>query len=483
MRRSIIAPERNAWTVDKARHLAFLVDGADYFRELSRALEGAEREIWIVGWDFDPDIRLKPADGDTRRLGDVLLAQLDAQPDLRVRILVWALGPVYSGKSLKLFRREGLLGHARVEVEFDSRHPFWGSHHQKMVVIDDAIAFIGGIDLTARRWDDNRHLPGNPLRVSPDGKPYEPVHDLQVMLDGPAAARVGDLARRRWRRATKQALAPPEPCTERWPEGLPADLADCRVALSVTEPASGNGDGKRQSVALVHDAIRRSRRHIYIEAQYLASFGIARALAERLAEPGGPEIVVVVTPISHGFIEKLIMGNNRDRIIRRLKRADAEDRLWVMYAVVPEEEGGEQEVLVHSKLLIVDDAFVRVGSSNLNNRSEGLDTEADLSIEARNVEESGAIAALRNRLLAEHMDARPEDVAATFAACGSLMKTIETHNTRPRGLRHFDVDVENGAVEPVAGTAIIDPARPFRPLHALRRYAQRLGVRLFGFFL
>lgn len=479
MRTSIIAPGRTVWTVASARRLAFLVDGADYFHELSRVLPLAEKEIWIVGWDFDPDIRLRPGEEDACRLADMLERQLAAKPELKVRILVWALGPLYSGKSLKLFRRRGILGHERVRFKFDSRHPFRGSHHQKIVVIDDALAFIGGIDLTARRWDDSRHLPANPLRLNPDGTTYEAVHDLQVMLDGPAARRISDLARRRWLRATGREPGSRPEAVDRWPPHRGADLEDCRVGLSLTEPGINGEASKRQSVLLARAAIRKGRRHIYIEAQYLASFGIADALAERLAQEDGPEIVIVVTRISHGFIEKVIMGNNRDRIIRRLKRADVNDRLWVMYAVVPDETGGAHEVLVHSKLLIVDDEFLRVGSSNLNHRSEGLDTEADLAIEAAGESERAAIAALRHRLLAEHMGTAPEAVAATFAATGSLQKTIEAHNIGARGLRHFDIEVANGAVHPVPGTAIIDPAKPFRPAVALRRFGARLMALFF----
>lgn len=480
---SIIIPGQNAWSIDPAEHLAFLVDGAAYFEELCRCLQKAEREIWIIGWDFDPDICLRPGKDDPCRLADLLQARLDACPDLVIHVLVWALGPVYSGKSLKLFRRKGLLGHERVRVAFDSRHPFWGSHHQKMVAIDGSLAFIGGIDLTARRWDDSRHLPDNPLRVNPDGTSYEPVHDLQVMVDGQAARRISELARRRWRRGTTGDVpAVPTPALA-WPDDRDADLAGCRVALSLTEPNARRGRGRRQSGRLLLDAIRAARRSIYIEAQYLASFGVADALAERLAEAEGPEIVIVVTRISHGLIERLVMGNNRDRIIRRLKRADAGDRLWVMYAVVPDAQGEAREILVHSKLVIVDDAFVRVGSSNLNNRSEGLDTEADLSVEACDEREAEAIALLRHRLLAEHMAADVAAVAATYRASGSLLRTIEAHNLGPRGLRHFDIDVTHGETEPVPGTALVDPRRPFRPLGALRRQARRIGLRLFGFFI
>ncbi len=480
MKTSIIDPGRNAWAVATAKHLAFLIDGAAYFRELATALPLAQEEIWIVGWDFNPDICLTPGEDGGRKLEELLQAQLDSKPDLQIRILVWAMGPIYSGKSFDLFRRKGLFAHERVSIKFDGQHPLWGSHHQKVVVIDDALAFAGGIDLTARRWDDSRHLPHNPLRANPDGSSYEPVHDLQVMVAGEAARQLGEVARRRWERATRKLVPPVQGAIELWPKDRSVDLSNCQVAISLTEPESSRNKALVQSSQLAHDAIARSRQCIYIEAQYLASFGVAEALEKRLADKDGPEIVIVVTRISHGFLEKVVMGNNRDRIIRRLKRGDVRDRLWVMYAVVPDEEGMEQEILVHSKLLIVDDILVRIGSSNLNNRSEGLDTEADLSIEAHRGEQREAIAHLRHRLLAEHMDGEADAIAATFVSCGSLMRTIETHNVNRRGLRHFNVDITRGAIDPITGSGFVDPPAPLRPLNAIRGRVQKFSSRLLG---
>ena len=113
-----------------------------------------------------------------------------------------------------------------------------------------------------------------------------------------------------------------------------------------------------------------------------------------------------MTHQSRGLVERLVMGSNRDRLIRRLHQADRHDRLRVYYPVVPGREG-EGQILVHSKLIIVDDTLLRVGSSNLNNRSAGLDTECDLAIEARNERERRAIRGIRDRLVAEHLGVDP----------------------------------------------------------------------------
>jgi phosphatidylserine/phosphatidylglycerophosphate/cardiolipin synthase-like enzyme len=464
--RSVIDISTNAWRASSAERVGFIIDGADYYSALREVLYQAEREIWIIGWDFDPDILLDPRHS-TQTLGELLLSILQAKPALQIRILVWAMGPIYSGKSLKLFKQSGWSSHPRIDLRFDARHPLRGSHHQKFVVLDDNLAFIGGIDLTARRWDEPSHAVDNPLRVSPDGTPYDPVHDLQATVTGAAARDIGDLARRRWAHATDERYESLGLEHELWPSSVEAALSGCQVALSLTEPGRGKRRSKRQAMRLTIDAISSARKHIYMETQYLAFFGIADCLTKLLMQKTGPDIVIVLTRASHGFFEKVVMGGNRDRLIRRLKRADRYARLKVMYPVVPTVDGGERDVLIHSKLLVIDDCFLRIGSSNLNNRSEGVDTEADIAIEAGSEGCAISIARLRNKLLAEHLDSTEEAVRAALERTGSLTGIIHELNVHPRGLRAMDVQVEKGEVKPVWATEIFDPARPIRPLRSL----------------
>src|SRR5690606_20048031 len=139
--------------------------------------------------------------------------------------------------------------------------------------------------LTARRWDDRDHRSDNPLRKSPDGTAYGPVHDVQSIVTGPAAVLIGDVARRRWRKLTGETLQPlpslegPNP----WPDDLDVTLTDCSAALALTEAWKWKGRrGHREAIRLTHDALRAAERHLYIETQYLASFGVARTIARRL---------------------------------------------------------------------------------------------------------------------------------------------------------------------------------------------------------
>ncbi len=477
-RESVIRVGVNAADSAIADQAAFLVDGKSYFERLEEVLTRARKTIWIVGWDFNPEIRLRPNAPYT--LGAMLRRCVEANPDLQVRILVWAMGPIYSGKTLRFFRTMPWNDHPRISLKFDLRHPLRACHHQKLVVIDDRIAFLGGMDLTARRWDDPDHDPANAERVAPDGKRYGPVHDIQAMVEGEAAVMVATIARQRWKRATGEAHTVISGSDLAWPADFEASLSGCRTAVALTEPWSWSRKGRREAIRLTHDALMAARKTIYIETQYLASFGVARTLSRRLRDPEGPEVVAIVTRSSHGFLEKIMMGNNRDRLIRRLKRADRYGRLRVLFPAIPRADGADQEIIIHSKLIIVDDRFVRIGSSNLNYRSEGLDTECDLAIEAGDAGQAAALTALRHRLIAEHVDAEPSEVARLEAQNGSMVETLDRLNVRPRGLREFDVDIAKGETTSIPGTGIIDPQEPFWPLQTMPRQLGMVASRLFG---
>src|SRR5690606_40564397 len=104
------------------------------------------------------------------------------------------------------------------------------SHHQKIVVIDDAVAFVGGMDLAQERWDTPAHEPNAPYRRRSNGQAYAPVHDVQMVVDGDAAAALGELVRERWRYATGSEI-PVGGHTESdpWPPWLVPDITDVDV--------------------------------------------------------------------------------------------------------------------------------------------------------------------------------------------------------------------------------------------------------------
>lgn len=471
-RHRILAPGRNFWRLAEARRMAVLVDGAAYFRELEAALRAARRSIRIVGWDFDGRIRLRPqVDPDASPpLGPFLRALVEERPELEVDILVWSTAVVHApGASGPLIFGAAWQEHPRIRLKLDTQHPLYAAHHQKLVCIDDCLAFVGGIDLTVGRWDTSAHAADEPLRQHPDGSSYDPVHDIQMVVDGEAAAAVMKLVRSRWFLATGEPLPPcPDSADDAWPAGLAPHFERVPVAIARTLPAWNGEKEVREAANLTLDALAAARRTIYIEAQYLTAPAVGDVLERQLRHPDGPEVVILLTRKSRGLTERLVMGMNRDRLIRRLRRADKNDRLRVYYPCTPHDDGRRRQILVHSKLVIVDDVFLRIGSSNLNNRSIGLDTECDLAVEAQDAKTRNGIARLRNALVAEHLGTDEAQVAAEIAGHdGSLIAAIERLNTRPRGLATFEAMHQRGPRRPIIGTRLLDPERPFRILGAL----------------
>jgi phosphatidylserine/phosphatidylglycerophosphate/cardiolipin synthase-like enzyme len=471
--RRILKPGVNCWRVAEASRAAVLVDAADYYRHLYAALSRAQRSVIILGWDFDARIALYPdRDGEQARpLGRILRDLVDERPDLEIRILVWSNAVVHApGNSRALLLGDPWQEHPRIHLHLDTHHPIYASHHQKVVVVDDSMAFAGGIDLTVQRWDTSAHQAEQACRITPEGHGYEPVHDLQMALEGEAAQALGELARARWQVAMDEALPTGAASSDAWPQDLQPDFEHVPVAISRTAPGWGGTPRVHELARLTVDAIAAAERTIYIEAQYLSSSLVRRALADRLSRRDGPEIVMVITPFSHGFFEKTIFGGNRDRIIRRLSRLPGAHRLRFYYPVVPGPEG-DCQVLVHAKLMIVDDDLLRVGSGNLSNRTMGLDTECDLAIEATDDATRKTIAGVRARLLGEHLGVAPQDVGQAVAATGSLIAAIEALNRNGRALRRFDPG--DGPTHLVPGTRIVDPPRPWEPFWFLSRKRRR----------
>ncbi|HVL72904.1 MAG TPA: phospholipase D-like domain-containing protein [Beijerinckiaceae bacterium] len=458
----ILRPGHNCWRIERARRASVLVDACEYFARLEQSLRRARRSITILGWDFDARTKLCPDQEDCKPLGPFLRDLVETHPELEVRILIWSFSVVHApSESLPMILGAEWQNHPRITVKLDNQHPVLGSHHQKIVCIDDAVAFAGGMDLTIERWDTADHRAGDPRRVNPDGKPYGPVHDIHMAVDGPVAQALAELTRERWWKATGETLAPCAPAGDPWPAGLAPDFTNVRIAVSRTAPAMGDTPAVKEAAALAVDALAAARRHVFIEAQYFTAPLIGDLLMARLPEPDCPEIVVVVTECCHGAVERLVLGANRDRLIRKLKQVDAFDRLRVYRPVSPTEDG-DLDILIHSKLIVVDEDFLRIGSSNLNNRSVALDTECDLAIEAASDRERRVIARIRNRLLAEHLGTTPNQVARALAAEGSLIRAVERLNVGRRGLRPLAAMSDEGPTEPVTGTALVDPAEPFQ---------------------
>lgn len=491
----ILSPGHNCWRIETAERIAFLVDGADYFRAFRAAALNARRSILLLAWDIHSGLRLV-RDGDVddapSTLRELLNDAARRHGRLHAYVLNWDFVMLYGADRewLPVYQLDWKT-HRRVHFRLDDRHPPGGSHHQKVAVIDDTVAFCGGLDLTRARWDTPEHKPGDPRRDEGDG-PSDPHHDVQMMVAGPAARALGELARSRWRRACGRGARThePRPAAEVWPAIVTPDAEDVRVAIARTEPAYRGRPAVREVERLYVDAIAAARRSIYIENQYVTSPAVGDALARRLEEPDGPEVVLVTGRSTRGWLSQATMDVLRARLGRRLQERDRDGRLRLLYPEIP--GLGDECLNVHAKVMVVDDDFVRVGSSNINNRSMGVDTECDLAFEAEDrADLRGAIAGLRARLLAEHLGVARERVARTLEATGSVTRAVDALAGDGRSLQPLPLKISAELDALVPEAAVVDPEQPIDPdrlaedlLHdeerppARRRVAARVALLL-----
>jgi phosphatidylserine/phosphatidylglycerophosphate/cardiolipin synthase-like enzyme/uncharacterized membrane protein YdjX (TVP38/TMEM64 family) len=438
--------------------VAFLVDGAAYYRAFLRAAERARHSILILAWDFDSRMPLDFDDqaAPVTTLGPFLNRLVRGRRTLHVYILDWDF-PMIFGHDREFPPLYGLnwRPHPRVHFRFDDTHPLAGSHHQKIVVIDDRVAFVGGLDLTSRRWDTPAHRAGDPRRVA-RGTPYPPFHDMMVMVDGDAARALARVARERWRIATGERIVAARSNADPWPPDLRPDVTDVQVGVACTAPAVNGHPGAREVEQLYLDMISAARRYIVMEHQYFTSRAIGDALEASLVARDGPEIVLITRRLSHGWLEEITMQVLRARLIERLRAADRGGRFHVYY---PHLDGLAEGtcVDVHSKLMIVDDEWLRIGSSNLSNRSMGVDTECDVVVEAlgqRGV--SRVIRRFRDRLFAEHLGVTAERFAQECSRAGSIGGAVSALRAPQRTLRDLDEIRVSDTVVNAAGVADLE---------------------------
>lgn len=475
--KGILVEGKNCWRIAHAKRVSFLIDGAAYFAAFAAAVEQARKSIFVIGWNIDGQVRLR-RDGNAgnlpSELGRFLNAVLSRRRSLRAYLLEWDFAMIFAldRELLPLFGI-GWPTHQRLDFRLDSHHPAGGSHHQKIAVIDDAVAFVGGLDFSKCYWDTSEHRAHEPRRVDPGGRPYFPFHDVQMAVDGEAAAALGELARERWRRATGQRLqAPKVRDSDPWPSDLEPDMENVPVAIARTEPAYGENPGVHEVEALYLDAIAAAQQFIYMENQYFTSAAISAALAQRLQEDNGPEVVLVLPKEGWGWLEENTMGVLRARCLRSLRKADRFGHLRVYFPVVPDLRSAH--IVVHSKLMVVDDRLVRVGSANLTNRSMGLDSECDLAVEARgNPRLQRAVARFRNRLLGEHLGVDPEKVEELLTPGKSLVTTVEKLRGRPRTLEPLSCKVPDWMESLVPEANVIDPEHPIDPQKLIDDFVSR----------
>ena len=366
----------------KGNKVEILVDGSAYLPAVAEEIKNATSHVHLLGWCFSPDLHL------TRDDEPIVLRNLlsDVAREIDVRLLVW------EGAPLPLFRPtkrdvESFMKVFRyntgIEAETDSCVRFKYSHHEKVIVVDDRVAFVGGIDLTFDGGD-------------PFDTPLHPSHghigwhDLAIRIEGPAVADVAEHFRMRWRGPGEERL--PDPA-------LPDEVGDVELQIIRTVPEKVFGPEQNGDFSVLESYVRGLRsaeKLVYIENQFLWSPEIVSILCDKLKEPPTPGFrIVALLPASPNDGADVSRG-----AIAALIDADDGNERFLACTVYARTGPLRDLVYVHAKICIVDDRWLTLGSANLNERSLFNDSEVNVATLDENLARS-----TRLRLWAEHLEA------------------------------------------------------------------------------
>lgn len=390
-----------------------MVDGHDFYKAVHDACCKAEKSIVMAGWQFESNVQLmhgKDAEccDHPTELVAFLRELCEQKPELEVHILAWDASPVFTFERQPLQRFFfSVRGHKRIHYKMDNAHPFGASQHQKLVVVDRSIAFVGGLDICQSRWDARKHDAEDPDRHTVHGRRYPPFHDVQAYVTGDAVDTLRDWFCDRWRKAQGHEMPDRELPRREIEVKATFEITDANViGLARTLPRMKEPHTVRvnELFELHTRAIASAERVIYMENQYFSCDELGEAFEHRMRRGGPPlDIVIVLPEKSAGFKERISIGVYQQRILERLAKVagDTGHRLGVYYQVSKDRKGNDVPVFIHAKVLAVDDRFLLVSSANASNRSMGFDTELGLAWEAP--EATPSLRNARLQLLEEHV--------------------------------------------------------------------------------
>jgi phospholipase D1/2 len=445
---------RNAFAKTEAAQSGLLIDARNYYSTLYRALEQAERYAIVSGWQFESGLRLlrgKDAQAVERpvKLLEFLTDLCEQRPNLNIYLLAWDFSVVYARDRESNQKEKFTATSARIHFEWDAHPSISGSHHQKFVVVDGALGFVGGIDLCDARWDDCQHLSEDPDRVNVVGDPCKPYHDVQACFTGPIVSSLVDVFVERWERACGEPLHLSPPLAEpqararfdlrRLSDGRAQPISATHLALSRTQADSRAEPALiGEILRLLADAIGSAEGLIYAETQYFTSRSVGRLLIERMRDASLPKLEIVVF-LPHGAdtpMEKYALEDTQESVLSEVLAAAREHghELRLLYPASRNADGSETATFIHAKILIVDDRLLMVGSPNLTERSVALDSELAETWECTSQDDglSHCIRNIRTQLLAEHSGVAASEFASERGLCAKLDALLQRGNTRLR---------------------------------------------------
>jgi phosphatidylserine/phosphatidylglycerophosphate/cardiolipin synthase-like enzyme len=373
-----------------------LVDGEEALPRIADEIARARSHVYLAGWQFSPAFALR------RDHAPVVLRNLLAElaERLDVYVLAWAGAPLPlfqpSRRTVRAARDELCRG-TRIRCALDARERPLHCHHEKTIVIDDRVAFVGGIDLTAvsgDRFDSSAHVARAEIGW----------HDVSTRIEGPAVADVSEHFRMRWREVTGERL---EPAGQTPHDSAPAGSNTIQIVRTVPEhiyTAEERGDFRILESYL--RGLRSASSFIYLENQFLWSPEITAVLRDKLERPPCEDFrIVLVLPAkpSSG-------GDDTRGLLAELIESDNDAGRLVACTLYARHGNLSDPVYVHAKVGIVDDRWLTIGSANLNEHSLYNDTEMNVVCQ-----DPGLVAATRRRLWAEHLELGEAALSATPA--------------------------------------------------------------------
>ena len=396
-----------------------LIDGEPAFRRICEAVESARERVWGTVAFLEPGVQMPDGRGS---LFDVLDAA--AARGVDVRVIFWRSPEV---SSLAHFP-----GTAEQRSWLETRGSRFGArwdalsgdecHHQKSWLVDagsaDEVAFVGGINLDHGSVSPRGHAP----------RAEGSVHDVYLELRGPAVTDVQHNFVQRWNEASEW-----EDPGGHWPPGqdrgslpFPLELSeavgDVPVQITRTVQAGryrdststpqGKAFGIHQGEFSIYDqyiaAIDAARSSIYIEDQAIGSPKIVGHLKQALER--GVQVIFLLPGDCHPAYAEARRMPALTPFFDLVGSLDSHPAFTMAAIASAAEDGDPHEIYVHAKIMLVDDAWATIGSTNTADRSFQSDTELNASIWHGDV-----VRGLRSDLFEEHLGIHTADLDDTRA--------------------------------------------------------------------
>lgn len=400
-------------------------EAGPYYERVVQSLENAHSYAIFVGWQIDSRLMLTTGRRDfaNESFKQFLVRLCTEKPDFHVYFLMWdyAMLYVFERELMQEWVWDGV--HERIHFVFDNRHPYGGAHHEKLVLIDGETAFVGGVDICDDRWDTPQHHFYDSRRsLKHDQEEHYPYHDMSVVIEGEGAADLVEYVEARWS-ALSSVPFPARPRMAR-SEGTGEHkilMSRTKASVDMRRPLI-----VRETEFLMRDLVRATRHELVIEQQYYWSeFMNMQLIALMQARQGqGLRIFLVVPAGYNGSLAFRVMGVVQTGLLNQLVKVAQETgtNLVLGCPFARSSDGtADRPIYIHSKLMIVDDRYIAVGSANFNNRGFRLDTEMTLTLLGESASERANIRAQARHVVA-HWGAD-----AFYRFYSDAMSTIGTH--------------------------------------------------------